>query len=86
MTVLSSGLSSGTPCWGEIGQFPLLLPFIFKSHVSRKQFSVLKTYCLVVDAIVDSKDDNEEKTREVADTMIYQFSWKFLQLGCDMQW
>ena len=41
---------------------------------------------LVVDNTVDGKDTKEEKTREVADTMMYHFSWKFLQLGCDMQW
>ena len=27
--------------------------------------------CLVVDAIVDSKDDKEEETRDVADMMMY---------------
>jgi hypothetical protein len=38
----------------------------------------------VVDGTVDGKNNKEEKTREVADTMMYHFSWKFLQLGCDM--
>ena len=49
----------------------------------------LPTFCsfgLVVDGTVDGKNNKEEKTREVADTMMYHFSWKFLQLGCDMQW
>ena len=41
---------------------------------------------MVVDGTVDGKNNKEEKTREVADTMMYHFSWKFLQLGCDMQW
>ena len=39
---------------------------------------------LVVEVTVDSKDNEAEKTREVADIMIYHFSWNFLQLGCDM--
>ena len=47
----------------------------------------MPTFCsfgLVVDGTVDGKNNKEEKTREVADTMMYHFSWKFLQLGCDM--
>ena len=60
--------------------------------VQSKSFSWiphLPTFCsfgLVVDGTVDGKNNKEEKTREVADTMMYHFSWKFLQLGCDMQW
>ena len=41
---------------------------------------------LVVDGTVDSKNNKEEKAWEVADIRIYHFSWKFLQLGFDMQW
>ena len=36
---------------------------------------------------MDSKDDKEEKTREVADMMMYYFNCNFLQLGCELlQW
>ena len=35
---------------------------------------------------VDGKNNKEEKAWEVADIMIYHFSWKILQVGCDMQW
>ena len=48
--------------------------------------SCLTTNELVVDGIVVVKDNKGEKTREVADIMMYHFCWKFLQLGCDMQW
>ena len=48
--------------------------------------TTVSTCELVVDNTVDGKDTKEEKTREVTDTMMYHFSWKFLQLGCDMQW
>ena len=41
---------------------------------------------LVVDGTVDGKNNKEEKAWEVADIMIYHFSWKILQVGCDMQW
>ena len=33
---------------------------------------------------MDSKDNKEEKTREVAEIRMYHFSWNFLQLGYDM--
>ena len=33
---------------------------------------------------VDGKDDKEEKTREVIDIEMYNFSWNFLQLGFNM--
>ena len=41
---------------------------------------------LVVDNTVDSKDNMEEKTSEVADIRRYHFSWNYLQSGSDMQW
>ena len=47
----------------------------------------MPTFCsfgLVVDGTVDGKNNKEEKAWEVADIRIYHFSWKFLQLGCDM--
>ena len=34
----------------------------------------------VVDGIVDSKDNKEEKTREVANIWMYHFSWNFFHL------
>ena len=33
---------------------------------------------------MDSKDNKEEKTREVAEIRIYHLSWNFLHLGYDM--
>ena len=48
--------------------------------------TTLNTCELVMDGTVVGKANKEEKTREVADIRIYHFSWKFLQLGCDMQW
>ena len=44
------------------------------------------SFGLVVDGTVDGKNNKEEKAWEVADIMIYHFSWKILQVGCDMQW
>ena len=41
---------------------------------------------LVVDETVDSKDNLEEKAKEVADIRMYHFSKNFLQLGRDMLW
>ena len=41
---------------------------------------------LVVDNTVDSKDNLEEKAREVTDIRMYHFSKNFLQLGRDMLW
>ena len=38
---------------------------------------------LLVDGAVDGEKNLEEKTREVADIGVYQFSWNFLQRGCD---
>ena len=40
----------------------------------------------MVDGTVDGKNNKEEKAWEVADIRICHFSWKFLKLGCDMQW
>ena len=41
---------------------------------------------LMVDDIVDGKNNKEKKIRGVADIRIYHFSWIFLQVGCDMKW
>ena len=42
---------------------------------------------LVVDNTVDGKDTKEEKTRVVANIMMYHFSRNFFQQGCDnMLW
>ena len=41
---------------------------------------------LVVEVTVDSKDNEAEKTREVADIRMCQFGWNCLQLGRDMLW
>ena len=38
---------------------------------------------LLVDGAVDGEKNLEKKTREVADIGVYQFSWNFLQRGCD---
>ena len=38
----------------------------------------------MVNGTLDSKDNKEEKTREVAEIRMYHFSWNFLQLGYDM--
>ena len=38
------------------------------------------------DGTVDSNDNKEEKTREVANTRMYHFGRNFLQLGHDMLW
>ena len=55
--------------------------FILSTYVT-----TLSTCELVVDGTVDGKNNKEEKAWEVADIRIYHFSWKFLQVGCDMQW
>ena len=41
---------------------------------------------MVVYDSVDGKDNLEEKTREVADRMMYNFDCIFLQLVFDMLW
>ena len=38
---------------------------------------------LLVDGAVDGKKNLEKNAREVADIGVYQFSWNFLQRGCD---
>ena len=46
----------------------------------------MPTFCscgLVVDGTVESKDNEAEKTREIADMRIYHFSWNFLHIRCD---
>ena len=40
----------------------------------------------MVDETVDSKDNLEEKAKEVADIRMYHFSKNFLRLGRDMLW
>ena len=40
----------------------------------------------MVKGTVVSKDNKEEKTREVTDIMMYHFGWNFPQLGSDMLW
>ena len=39
-----------------------------------------------VDGTVDGKNNKEEKTRVVANIMMYHFSRNFFQQGCDMLW
>ena len=41
--------------------------------------TTFSTYKLVVNETVDSKDNLEEKTREVADIRMYHFGKNFLQ-------
>ena len=41
--------------------------------------TTFRTYELVVHETVDSKDNLEEKTREVADIRMYHFGKNFLQ-------
>ena len=49
--------------------------------------TVLSTCELVGDSTVDGKGNKEEKTREVANIMMYHFSRNFFQQGCDnMLW
>ena len=55
--------------------------FILSTYLTK-----LSTCGLVVDGIVVSKDNREEKTREGVDIRLYHFSLNFLQLGCDMLW
>ena len=49
-------------------------------------FATTLRTCEEVDATMDGKDNKEEKTREGVDIRMYQFSWNFLQLGCDKLW
>ena len=46
--------------------------------------TILSTCELLVDDTVDSKDNLEEETGEVAKIRIYHVTWIFFQLGCDM--
>ena len=46
--------------------------------------TILSTYELVVNDTVDSKDNLEEETKEVAKNRIYHVTWIFFKLGCDM--
>ena len=48
--------------------------------------NVLSTCELVGDSTVDGKGNKEEKTREVANIMMYHFSRNFFQQGSDMLW
>ena len=48
--------------------------------------TTLSACALVFDGSVDDKGNNEENTREVADTRMYHFGRNFLQLGRDMLW
>ena len=41
-------------------------------------------YGLVVNVIVDGKDNMDEKTWEVACIRMYHFGWNFRKLGCHM--
>ena len=57
--------------------------YFFKSL---PEISHLPNFCLcvlLVDGAVDGEKNLEKKTREVADIGVYQFSWNFLQRGCD---
>ena len=41
---------------------------------------------LMVDGTVNCKDNEEEKTREVAGIRMHHISWNFLSQRCDMPW
>ena len=75
---------------------PFLSTFCIFKHIVIWQFvyffkslpeiSHLPNFCLcvlLVDSAVDGEKNLEKKTREVADIGVYQFSWNFLQRGCD---
>ena len=62
------------------------LNVLWKSIFLIPQLPSLCSGGLVVDGTVDCKDNKEKMTREVADIMMYHFSWNVLQLGCDMLW
>ena len=75
---------------------PFLSTFCIFKHIVIWQFayffkslpeiSHLPNFCscvLLVDGAVDGEKNLEKKTREVADIGVYQFSWNFLQRGCD---
>ena len=62
------------------------LNVLWKSIFLIPQLPSLCSCGLVVDGTVDCKDNKEKRTREVADIMMYHFSWNVLQLGCDMLW
>ena len=47
-------------------------------------FATTLRTCEEVDATMDGKDN--KKTGEGVDIRMYQFSWNFLQLGCDKLW
>ena len=48
--------------------------------------ATLSTCGLVMDGTAFGKNNNEEKTREVADIRMYHFGWIFFQLGGDLLW
>ena len=89
----------GTMCGScnKQGQsLPFLSTFCIFKHIVIWQFayffkslpeiSHLPNFCscvLLVDGAVDGEKNLEKKTREVADIGVYQFSWNFLQRGCD---
>ena len=62
------------------------LNVLWKSIFLIPQLPSLCSCGLVVDGTVDCKGNKEKRTREVADIMMYHFSWNVLQLGCDMLW
>ena len=65
-------------CCGYSGFYQSFSTFNMSDHT-------LSTW-LVFDDTVGSKKNLEEKTREVTDISMYQFSWNFLQLECYMLW
>ena len=57
-----------------------------KVFILSTYLTTLDTGGLEVNDTVDSKDNKEEKTREVADIKMYHCGWNFLQLGHDVLW
>jgi len=55
-----------------------------KVFILSTYLTTLDTGELEVNDTVDSKDNLEEKTMEVADIRMYHFGWNFLQKGFDM--
>ena len=58
--------------------------FDMKVFILSTYLTTLDTGELEVNDTVDSKDNLEEKTMEVADIRMYHFCWTFLQKGFDM--
>ena len=61
----------------------MVMVFDMKVFILSTYLTTLDTGELEVNNIVGSKDNLEEKTREVADIKMYHCGWNFLQLGHD---